>query len=115
MDGGCERFPQIGELRRPQGYRCHIQCRDDSGRDVHTRNLPLGRLDDSPDAIFDKPKAKVPSDDTNFPDSISMAHGSCRKNNGEAGSLGFEVMNQTSTRSEETLRTDSTQCHHHSE
>ena len=115
MDGGCERFPQIGGLRRPQGYKFRIQCGDESGRDGHTRELPPGRLVDFPDTIFDKPKEKVPSNDTNFLDSTGRARGSRRKNSRELGSSGFEVTNQTSTRSEEMPRTESAQCHRHSE
>ena len=70
-------------------------------------DIPPSILADFPDAIFDKPKAKVSSDDTNFTDSTGPSCGSRRKNSREAGSSGFEVTNQTSTRSEETLRTKS--------
>ena len=61
------------------------------------RNLPPSILVNSPYAIFDKPKAKVPSNDTNFLESTGLARGSRRKNSRKAGSSGFEVMNQTST------------------
>ena len=60
-------------------------------------NPPPSRRDDFLDAVFDKPKAKVLSNDTNFSDSTGPTHGSCRKNSREAASADFEMTNQTST------------------
>ena len=77
--------PQIEGLRRPQGCRYHIQRRSDSRRDIPTHDLPPGRLIDSPNAICDRPKANIMSNDTNFLDSIGLARGSHRKNSREIG------------------------------
>ena len=115
MDGGCERFLQIKGLRRPQGCKFRIQCGDDSGRDVHTRYLPPDRLADFHDCIFDKPKVNVLSNETNFPNSTGPVCDSSRKNSREARISGFEVMNQTSTRSKEKPRIESVQSHRHNE
>ena len=80
---------QIGGMKGPQGYRCHIQCRDDSRRDIPMHDLPLDRLVDSPDAIHDRPKVKIITNDTKFPGYTGPTRGSHRKNGREVGSSCF--------------------------
>ena len=83
------KYPQIGGLRESQGCRYHIHGRSDNMRHVPMHDLPPDRLIDSPNAICDRPKANIMSNDTNFLDSIGLARGSHRKNSREAGSSGF--------------------------
>ena len=81
--------PQIRGLKRPQGYRYHIQHKYDSRRDVLMHDLLPCRLIDSPDAICNRPKVKIMSNDTKFPSSTGMTRGSRIKNSREVGSSGF--------------------------
>ena len=48
------------------------------GTFIRVIHLPVGKLM-SPNVVFDKPKEKFPSNDTNFPDSTGPARGSLRK------------------------------------
>ena len=67
------------------------------------RNLPLGRLVDSPDAICDKSKAKVASNDTNFLGSQAWHVVHIEKEIGKQGVQVSEVTNLASTQSKEML------------